>query len=339
MAKIRKLSIFDVFNVRKLVSFIWSGDVIHYKRMFFLSAPMTCIQNFLPLFLRKVPETYVAALENELRGVITIKPQNSNCVKWEIIRLFLQKNSNDIGKQLVDYVVAHFGAIGVTTFYAAVNDTETELLDLFVKGSGFRMCSCTAMHKMTNINFFDVSFSNMKFRQTKPSDSERLAQFFNDNIFPTFKNSLKKDKSEFRESFFKGLSATIFRYVLEENENIIAFIEIYSYESSTYVIDIIISQGYTGMYAQILSFAVSEVMKRNKNVSIYIKNRKYLLCGYEIEEFFKQNHFEMLENKVVLVKDFYGRIKEEDQSPAIAFSAIKSNNAYFIKDKKEVYFK
>ena len=334
MAKIRKLSIFDVFNVRKLVSFIWSGDVIHYKRMFFISAPMTFVQSFLPLFLRKVPETYVAETEKELRGVITIKPQSSNCSKWEITRLFLQKNSNDIGKQLVDYIVSHLGAIGVTTFFAAVNDTETELLDLFVKGSGFRMCSCSAMHKMTNINFFDVSFSNLHFRHIKPSDSEKLALFFNENIFPTFKNSLKKDKSEFKENLFKGLSPTIFKYILEDKDNIVSYFEIYSCESSTYVIDIIVSQGYTGMYSQILSFAVSEVMKRNKNVSIYIKNRKYLMCGYEIEEFFKQNHFEMLENKVVLVKDFYGRIKEEVQSPAIAFSAIKSNNAYFLENKK-----
>ena len=225
MAKIRKLSIFDVYNVRKLVSFIWSGDVIHYKRMFFLSAPMTFIQNFLPLFLRKVPETYVAEIEKELRGVITVQPQSSNCSKWEITRLFLQKNSNDIGKQLVDYIVSHLGAIGVTTFFAAVNDTETELLDLFVKGSGFRMCSCTAMHKMTNINFFDVSFSALNFRQLKPSDSEKLASFFNENIFPTFKNSLKKDKSEFKENIFKGLSPTIFKYVLEENNNIISYFE------------------------------------------------------------------------------------------------------------------
>ena len=328
MAKIRKLSILDVFNVNKLVSFIWSGDVIHYKRMFFASAPMTFIQNFLPLFMRKCPETYVASVDNELRGVITLKSQSLNCTKWEIIRLFLQKNSNDTGKQLVDYVVSHFGAIGATTFFAMVNDTETELLELFVKGSGFRMCSCTAMHKMTNINFFDSEFSKLDFKLAKNSDSKKLASFFNENIFPVFKNSLQKDHSEFKDPFFKGLSNIMFRYILEKSENVLSYIEIYAVDNSAYIIDIILAQGYSSLYGKILSFAVSEVMKRNKNVSIYIKNRKYLVGGYEIEEFFKENHFEMLENKVILVKDFYGQVKEGVQSPAIAFSAIKSNNAY-----------
>ena len=328
MAKIRKLSILDVFNVNKLVSFIWSGDVIHYKRMFFASAPMTFIQNFLPLFMRKCPETYVASVDNELRGVITLKSQSLNCTKWEIIRLFLQKNSNDIGKQLVDYVVSHFGAVGATTFFAMVNDTETELLDLFVKGAGFRMCSCTAMHKMTNINFFDSEFSKLCFKQAKSSDAKKLASFFNENIFPVFKSSLQKDRSEFKEPFFKGLSDVMFRYFLEEKGNIISCLEIYAVDTSAYIIDIIIGQGYSSLYGQILSFAVSEVMKRNKNVSIYIKNRKYLVGGYDIEEFFKQNHFEMLENKVILVKDFYGRVQDGLQSPAIAFSSMKSNNAY-----------
>ena len=329
MAKIRKLSLFDVINVRKLVSFICADDVIHYKRLFFASAPMTFFQNFLPLVLRKQPETYVAETDGELRGVLTIKSQSLNSQKWEIIRLFLQQNSYDAGKQLVDYVVSHFGAVGATTFFAAVNDTETELLELFVKGAGFRMCSCTAIHNMSNINFFDENFTKLKFRSIKSSDSQKLADFFNENIFSSFKNSLQKDKSEFSETIFKGLGTTVFKYLLEENDSIISYIEIFAYDNTTYGVDIIISQGYINLYAQILSFAVSEIKKRNKNVSIYLKNRKYLMGGYEIEEFFKQNHFEMLENKVVLVKDFYRRVENEAKSPAIAFSSMKSNSAYF----------
>lgn len=330
MAKIRKLNLLDVINVRKLVSFICADDVIHYKRLFFASAPMTFVQNFLPLVLRKQPETYVAETDGELRGVISLKSQSLNCQKWEIIRLFLQKNSYDAGKQLVDYVVSHFGAVGVTTFFAAVNDTETELLDLFVKGAGFRMCSCTSIHNMSNINFFDENFSKLKFRTIKSSDAQRLADFFNENIFSSFKNSLKKDKSEFEEELFRGLNYTSFKYILEDNKNnIISYLEIFAYDNSTYGIDIIVSQGYMNLYAQILSFAVTEIKKRNKNVSVFIKNRKYLMGGYEIEEFFKQNHFDMLENKVVLVKDFYKRIENEVQSPAIAFSSMKSNRAYF----------
>lgn len=330
MAKIRKLNLVDIINVRKLVSFICSDDVIHYKRLFFASAPMTFLQNFLPLFLRKQPETYVAETDGELRGVISLKTQSLNSLKWEIIRLFLLKNSYDTGKQLVDYVVSHFGAVGATTFFALVNDTETELLELFVKGAGFRMCSCCAIHNMSNINFFDDNFTKLKFRGIKSSDSQRLADFFNENIFSSFKNSLQKDKSDFSEPLFKGLTTTVFNYILEDRDNIIAYLEIFAYDNSTYGIDIIISQGYMNLYAQILSFAFTQIKKRNKNVSVYLKNRKYLMSGYDIEEFFKQNHFEMLENKVVLVKDFYRRIENEVQSPAIAFSSMKSNSAYFI---------
>lgn len=330
MAKIKKISYTDILQVKKLISVICNDNVMSYRRLFFLSVPATYIQNFLyNVHFRLAPETYVVSDNNKnLKGVISVKAQTGNPYKWQIKRLFLDKTSYQEGKQLVDYIIAKFGARGVDTFYVCFDDNQTELIDLFIKGCGFRMCSTESMWYVTNVNFLSENIDENIFKSFKNEDAQKTADLFNETLITHYKYSLQKKAEEFYDKFIQGFNSELdFKYIVEDdNKNAIkAFLEIKTTDNKNYFIDTIIPPQYFEQYPTILSFAVKKILKRNKNFNLYIKNRKYLQNGDITEEFLKKNRFELLQNNVVLVKDFFKEIKQENKTfnEAVIFSGFE----------------
>ena len=319
MAKIRKISYSDIFQVKKLISVVCNDNVMSYRRLFFLSVPVTFIQNFLyNVHLRKAPETYVISdNQNCLKGVISVKAQSGNSYKWQIKRLFLDKNAQEEGRQLIEYIIAKFGARGVDTFYVCFDDSQTDLINLFIKGCGFRLCANESLWHVTNMNFIPENINENIFKHFKNSDALKIADLFNENLIPLYKYSLQKEKEEFFDKFIQGFNSySIFKYIIEyDNKSMVkAFLEIKTYDNKNYFIDIIVSKQNFDLYPMILSFAVKKIIRRNKNFNLYIKNKKYLLTGDLIESFFKENHFELLQNNAVLVRDFFKTIKQENKN-------------------------
>lgn len=330
MAKIKKISYKDIINVKKLISVVCNDNVMSYRRLFFLSVPITYLQNLIySVHLRKMPETYVAFdNNNNLKGVISVKAQHGNPYKWQIKRLFLDKNSYEEGKQLVEYIIAKFGARGVDTFYVSVDDNQNELIDLFIKGCGFRFCSTEALWSVSNVNFLIENINENLFRPYKESDNKKSAELFNDTLITHYKYSLSKEKEEFDDNLIQGINSDMnFKYILEDSNTklIKSFIEIKTIDNKNYFIDAIIPPQYSDLYPTILSFAIKKILKRNKNSKIYIKNRKYLQGADLYETFFKENRFELLQNNAILVKDFFKTIKENTHAfnNAVVFSGFE----------------
>ena len=330
MAKIKKISYGDLLNIRKLISVLCSDNIMNYRRLFFLSVPATYIQNlFYSVHLRKHPETYVISdIQNNLKGLVSVKAQTGNPYKWQIKRLFLAPNCHEEGKQLIEYIIAKFGARGVDTFYAAVNDNQTELIDLFVKGCGFRFCSTESLWDVSNINFLISDFDETHFKAYKNSDNEKITDLYNENLITHYKYSLSKEKEEFNDRLFQGIySDSDFKYILEDEATgaVKSFIEIKTCDNKNYFIDCIVPPQFFDLYPTILSFAVKKVIKRNKNFKLYIKNRKYLQSGEQLENFFRENRFELLQNNAILVRDFFKSVKEEANNfnSAVVFSGFE----------------
>lgn len=330
MAKIKKISYSDILQIKKLISVVCSDNVMSYRRLFFLSVPITYIQNFIyDVRLRLLPETYVVSDNfKNLKGVITVKAQYGNPYKWQIKRLFFAKNAYEEGKQLIEYIIAKLGARAVDTFYVSVDDNQQELIDLFVKGCGFRFCSTESLWAVSNINFLSDNVQELQFKLFKNSDNQKAADLFNDSLITHYKYSLSKEKNEFNENLIQGFySETNFKYILEnpDSKNLKALIEIKTLDNKNYFLDTIIPPQYIDLLPQILSFAVKKISKRNKNFKLYIKNRKYLQAGEYIEDFFRNNRFELLQNNAILVRDFFKCIKEENNSfnKAIVFSGFE----------------
>ncbi len=330
MAKIKKISYSDILHLRKLISVVCNDSVMSYRRLFLISVPVTFLQNLVyNVHLRRLPETYVVSdSNNNLKGVISVKAQHGNPYKWQIKRLFLDKNSHEEGRQLVEYIIAKFGARGVDTFYVSVDDNQNELIDLFIKGCGFRFCSTESLWSVSNVNFLVNSLDEKLFKPFKNTDAQKAADLFNENLITHYKYSLSKEKGEFNDKLIQGFYSDLnFKYILEDEKshNLKALVEIKTIDNKNYFIDAIVPPAYIELYPSILSFAVKKIIKRNKNFKLYIKNRKYLQGGELLENFFKDNRFELLQNNAILVRDFFKTIREDSKSfnSAVVFSGFE----------------
>ena len=328
MSKIKKISFADISNIKKLVSVVCSDNILDYRRLFWISVPTTYLQNlFYSVHLRKKEETYVVSDNNDnLKGLITVQAQKGNPFKWQIKRLFLAPNSHEQGKQLIEYIIAKFGARGVDTFYVCVDDNSNELIDLFIKGCGFRFCSTEALWKVTNVNFLVTDIDEKNFHSFDNSDTKKIAELHNENLITHYKYSLSKEKEEYSDRFFKGFnSAFEFKYTYSIDDKIVSYIKIKTMDNVNYFLDILLSSHDIDLYPRILSFAVKKIITRNKNFQLFIKNKKYYQTGEQIEEFFKENKFELLQNNAVLVRDFFKTVREKSDSfsEAIVFSGFE----------------
>src|SRR5574344_602900 len=149
MAQIRKARFSDKFKLKKTISFLSSDEINLYTNVL-MSFPFNILHDLLPLKLKFLPESYVLHKKEELMGMITLTPVLGNPYKLTIDRLFLEENCFNAGKQLIEFVVARYGAKGAYNFMVSVNDKQDDILDLFINGCGFRQCSGEELWKVTN---------------------------------------------------------------------------------------------------------------------------------------------------------------------------------------------
>lgn len=340
MAKIKKFSIFDIVKVKKMISLLNATEPPSFAKHVLLF-PFNFVQNLLPIKFRNLAESFVSTENKAINGMISIQAERGNHFKWNIKQLFLDKNSYAAGRQLVDYILAKYGAMGANTFCVVVDDSHEELIDLFSKGCGFRLCSHEAIWKMNEIIFSEPSLAGDIYRPFKNSDALEVCELYNDSIYPHFRYSLARAKAEFYDRFFQGLSSTsYFKYVVDDSKTkkIKAYIEIQTTDNFNYILDIVLSQAYDDSFSDIVNFAVSQIVRRKKEFCLFIFNRKYMMNAKKCEEYLKEQKFSMLQNNMVLVKDFFKTIRQEEKisKPAIAFTDIKGKPAFNLSQDEPV---
>ena len=335
MAKIRSLALRDIPKIKKMVSLmsnISSADC-GFGYSMCVPFPVNIINKILPLKFKFTSDSYVAIEENKLSGLVMLKPQKNNPQSWRISKLFLDENGYDIGRQLVSYAVVKYGAMGANTFCAKVDEDNEELLELFSKGCGFRACASEQLWQLKEVKLQSSSLDKGFFRPYKDSDAKTIAGIYNDLIFPHFRYSLSKMPQEFAPDICAGLSSTsCFRYVIEDSSknSIKGFVTIKTSDNKNFVLSVNLVSAFDEYLPDAINFAISQIMIRKKHFNLYIKNKKYHTCGSKIEKYLKENGFENVQTRIVLVKDYYKRIHEDERSskPAIAFSEINRNPAF-----------
>jgi len=331
MAKIIKYNIKYLSKVKKLLSNITDKERLNFSEFSHGIINLFPL-DILPLRLRHVSESYMAVNEkNEVRAFLTITPVKGNFRKWYIKRLFLNKNSFEEGKQLIDYVVTKFGASGADTFCVLTDEADENSAALFSKMCGFRLCSREVLWKPAKKLNLDSPISKNDFILFKNTDSQDTAELFNSSVFPHFRYSLECEKEEFKENLFKGLSDNLsFKFVLKDENGIFAYTELLSYDDKNWIIDIIISKQYEDSYINILKTLILMLESRSRNINIYVKNRNYMTSSKLIEEVLTENCFCKYEIKMLFVKDFYKPVKEKESvvNPAIILNELPGNPAF-----------
>lgn len=312
MVRIRKANYLDKFKLKKMISFL-SEDIINHYTKVFMNSPFSLIHDFFPLKWKFLPESYVIEENKDIIGMVTISPAPGNPYKLTISRLFLEHDYYNAGKQLIDFVVSKYGAKGASTFIATIDDKYNELLHLFVDGCGFRHCSCEQLWKMNEIRF--SKDSNTFIRPFKNSDAQDIASLFNESIITHFKYSISRNKKEYIEPMFKGLvEGAKFKYVIEEPhlKTIKAYFSLTTTDNFNYILDLTTSPWYEVSWEDILSFTINQISRRKKDFNLFVKVKKYTLTAESLEAYLCSQGFNCVQSQLILVKDFYKLIKQEN---------------------------
>lgn len=335
MAKIRKLALRDIQNLKKMISMLPDSENLYFGLHSYVPFPINLIHSFLPLKLKKLNESYVVLEKKELQGMISLNAVSGNPYSWRINKLILKENAYDAGRQLIDYAIARYGAAGANTFSVRVEESHDEIIELFSKGCGFRVCSSEQLWKMNEVNLQQPYFDKGFFRPFKNSDALQVSSLCNDLIVPYFRYSLEKKKQEFYDPIFFGLNkTTYFKYVLEDKGKnpIKGYFSIQTDDNKNFILDINLIQPYIEHYPDVINFAIGQILMRRKDFNLYILNKKYYSTSAKTEEYLLANDFECINHRIIMVKDFYKRIQEPERfaKPAIVFNDIGRKPAFKI---------
>lgn len=337
MAKIRSLALRDIPKIKKMISMIsnLSSADVGFGYNSYVPLPINLLNRLLPLNLKFAQDSYVAIENDKICGLITIKPQEKNPQSRRISKLFLDENGYDKGRQLVSFAIARYGAMGVNTFTVKVDENHEQLLELFSKGCGFRVCASEQLWKMNEIKLAPASLDKCFFRPFKNFDAPVAASIYNDLIFPHFRYSLARTPREFENIMCSGLHKTsFFKYVIEDRSqhSIKGYFSIQTDDNENFILNVDLVSAFDNYLPDVINFAISQILMRKKNFNLYFRNKKYQTNGAKTEKYLFENGFVNVKNQIVLVKDYYKRIQEDERysKPAIAFSEINRNPAFKI---------
>ena len=310
MMRIKKLSCLDFPKFKKMIPYLGSeADSKFLKAV--IEEPVIFLNSVLPLKYKFRPESYSLLEDDEILGIITIEPTIGNPYKINITRLVFKQDYYSIGKQLIEYIIARYGAKGAHSFIVYVDQSHDELCTLFTEGCGFRQCSYENLWKLDN--FQPQSQAKSNFRACQNSDTKAVAKLYNSELNSLYKPSMERIPQEYNESLFAGFnSCHKNRYVLEECGRIISYLSITTVDNLNFIIDLSISDGYEFDYDEIINFAISEISRRKTKFTAFLKHRQYAKNADKFEEYLHKRNLNCVQTQCVFVKDFYRPIKETE---------------------------
>lgn len=310
MSTIRRLNCFDRPKIKKMISYLGSENEFSKALM---REAFVMLSALLPLKYRVLPESYILLENGEIQGLITVVPTYGNPYKINITRLIFKQNFYEAGKQLIDFVIARFGALGAVSFNVMIDESHEELVDLFRSGCGFRQCSCECLWKLENTS--SENHNPHLFRYCQKSDAKAVSRLFNGELVSLYRPSLDRTKEEYQEPTFAGFAnAYKNRYVMEEpaKGRIIAYLSITTEDNVNFIIDLSTNDGYDISYDDILDFALGEISRRKTVFYAFVKQKKYTKTSEKLENYLRTNNADLIQTQLVLVKDFYRPIKQSE---------------------------
>lgn len=314
MAVIRRLNCFDAPKIKKMISYLGSDDGSKYSRALNVEA-FIMLHAILPLKYKFLPESFILLENKEILGLITVVPTGGNPYKINITRLIFKQNLYDAGKQLVEFVIARYGAKGATSFAVTVDQSHDELINLFMQGCGFRQCSYENLWKLDN--FKPDTDKKANFRYCQNSDAKAIARLYNNELKNLYKPSLARIKEEYKEPFFAGMTNFYKnRYVLEEpsKHRIVAYLSITTSDNNNFIIDMSLNDGYDVPYDEVINFALGEISRRKTKFYAFLKHRQYTKNADILEKYLHERNLNCIQTQCVLVKDFYKPIKQTENA-------------------------
>jgi len=314
MSKIRKLLYFDKKKTLEMISFLNNDAGSAYINGIMFN-PLILLHHLLPLRFKYLPESYVLKDKKDIKGLITVAPNNSKQRKVEIKKLFFEENSYDEASELVQYAVSKYKALGATSIMVKVDDYLPELLSMFINKCGFSQISFERLWRVTN--FPECGYDKKNFRYFRNSDSQTIANIYNDSLLPHFRPLLSVEAREFKENILKGLSyINEYKYTIidKKSRNITGCIIIQTTDNQNYILDIIQNNWSNTNINEILHFAADKIRRRHRKFGLFVKTKKYTDCGDNYEKIFSENKYERIQNQNVLTNSSAKVLRVEEKT-------------------------
>lgn len=312
MSKIRTLYYFDKKSTQEMISFLNNSANDNYINNIMFN-PFIPLHHLLPLKLKFLPESYVLTRSKACKGLITVAPAKGWKKRIEIQKLFFEENCTEDAIELVQYVTSKYKAMGAFSIVVKVDDYFSELISLFITKCGFSQISNEKLWRITAFN--NANFNKKNYRIFRNSDAKKIAEIYNNSLLPHFRTILSKGKNDFKESFFKGLSYyNEYKYVIENDKNIVGCIIIRTLDNENYVIDIIQNNGYDIDINAAISYATYQIKKRKKKFGLFVRTKGYTNTNSTYEETFISNGYNCIQNQLVLTNSSARILKDNVHS-------------------------
>ncbi len=306
--QIRRLTYFDYPKLKKMVSYLCNDENDKTAKSL-INAPVSFLNAMLPLNLKFQPESFILVENHEILGLITIAQTQGNPYKINITKLIFKDNMYEVGQQLVNFVVQKLGAKGATSFFVTIDECHDELFNLFIKGCGFRQCASEKLWKIDKPT--PQQNNDYHWRYAQNSDAETIAELYNSELINIYKPSLIRNKKEFQEVFFSGLTEGYkIRYVLEDDNNILGYFTISTSDNLNYILELTTCSGYDFEYEKIINIMLCEIAKKRHAFYPIIKQKTYTKKSEQLEIYLNSKNYTPIQTRQILVKDFYRPIAE-----------------------------
>jgi len=286
------------------------------------------IHHLIPLKFKFLKESFVALQNNKIQGLITLEKDEKSKTKLKISKLFLEKNSYDAGKLLVQYVLSRYCAMGALSYRVVVDENQQDLLSLFITGCGFYENAFEYMYQISSESaskFSQISPEGFAFFKT--SCAQEVCELFNRNINSYQRYNFARTPEQFDSNFAQGISCdTHFAYVLQdESQNkIYGYFIVSTRNNKDYVLDFVMDKAFEVYFDDALAFIISSLNKRNKNWNLFIKIKSYFINYERFKNNLEEHNFTLVKTSKILTKDFLAKQKEMNilNSAKIVFNDI-----------------
>lgn len=325
MSNIRRLNIFDKQQLKKIAGLSsLNSDYFKYN---LLKECACSAQSFLPLRLKFMPESYVYDEDLQIRGMISISPTRGNPEQINISRLLFANNDYYIGKELIDFIIRHYGEQGAKTFKVIIDNNHKDLEQLFISGCGFRCGSWENLWDITHDINRITSATPLDFKPVNDGHAHIITELNNTELIPYYRPTLEHRENEFKEPLLKIFDNRFENnYVLTSGKRAIAYLTIQTNDNYNFIISLVKNNGYNIDYDEIISFALNSIKAhRCSEFKVYLKQKKYLKFAQEYEEYLHAHKYECIQTQHLLVKEFYRPIKQEFKAFIFSDNKLLSN--------------
>lgn len=326
MKNIRRLNIFDKNQLKKIAQLASPNANYYFK--YHLMKECACIaQSFLPLRFKFMPESYVYSDDGNIKGMISTCPTQGNPEQININRLLFENNDYQIGKELINFIIKHYGEEGAKTFKVIIDNNHKDLERLFMEGCGFRCGSYENLWDINNDIEYFTNIEPLEFKTATDGHAGLISDLHNSELISHYHPAMEQTEDEFKEPLVKVFNNKYENnFVLLRNNQAIAYLSIQANDNYNFIISLTKNNGYQLNYDEIISFAIQQIKsKRNSDFRAYLKQKKYLKFAQDYETYLHARNYECIQTQHVLIKEFYKPIKQEFQAFVFGENKLLSN--------------